>query len=284
MIRLVDIRYVRMGTGDLDAAVRYAREIVGLELVRRDGGAAYLRGDDRDHNICYFEGAPDDHTLGFELHPGDSLEEAAGALEAAGVPVERGAPDGAAARRVHDYVTFRDPTGNAIDLVSRPYHCGRRYFPSRDAGIQEFSHVGLRTADAARDEAFWTGHFNIRVNDWIGPAPLLSFDKIHHRLALFPADGPGVQHVNFQVESVDDVMRSHYFLSERQVRIVFGPGRHPSSGARFLYFEGPDGMVYEYSQGVRTVEDPDYRPRQFPFETWSFCMWGAKPDVREFRS
>ena len=143
---------------------------------------------------------------------------------------------------------------------------------------------GSGPRDAPRDEAFWTELFNIRANDWIGTAPLLSFDKVHHRLALFPADGPGVQHINFQVETVDDIMRSHYFLSERQVRIVFGPGRHPSSGARFLYFEGPEGMVYEYSQGVRLIEDPAYRPRQFPFEDLSFCMWGAKPDIQEFRS
>ena len=284
MIRLVDIRYVRLGTGDLDAAVAYGRDILGLELVRRGDGAAYLRGDDRDHNICYFTGDPRDHTLGFEIDPDAALEDAAAALEAAGVAVRRGTAEGAAARRVLDYINFRDPTGNSIDVVLRPYHSGRRYFPSRDAGIQEFSHVGLRTSDAPRDEAFWTGLFNIRANDWIGTAPLLSFDKVHHRLALFPADGPGVQHINFQVETVDDIMRSHYFLGERQVRIVFGPGRHPSSGARFLYFEGPDGMVYEYSQGVRLIEDPGYRPRQFPFEDMSFCMWGARPDIREFRS
>ncbi len=284
MIKLVDIRYVRMGTGDLDAAVTYAREILGLELVRRDDAAAYLRGDDRDHNVCYFTGDPSDHTLGFELDPDASLNDAAAALEAAGVALTRGTPEGAAARRVLDYINFRDPTGNSIDVVMRPYHSGKRYFPSRDAGIQEFSHVGLRTSDAPRDEAFWTGLFNIRANDWIGAAPLLSFDKVHHRLALFPANGPGVQHINFQVGSVDDIMRSHYFLGERQIRIVFGPGRHPSSGARFLYFEGPDGMVYEYSQGVRLIEDPDYRPRQFPFEDMSFCMWGAKPDIQEFQS
>lgn len=284
MIDLVDIRYVRMGTRDLDGAVRFAQEIVGLELVRRDDGAAYLRGDDRDHNICYFQGDPGDHTLGFEIDSDASLDAAAAELEAAGVSVTRGTEEGAAARRVLDYINFRDPTGTSIDVVMRPFHSGQRYFPGRDAGIQEFSHVGLRTSDAARDEAFWTGLFNIRVNDWIGPAPLLSFDKVHHRLALFPSDRPGIQHINFQVETVDDIMRSHYFLSERQVRIVFGPGRHPSSGARFLYFEGPDGMVYEYSQGVRLIEDPDYRPRQFPFEGWSFCMWGAKPDVPEFRT
>ena len=43
-------------------------------------------------------------------------------------------------------------------------------------------------------------------------------------------------------------------------------------------------MVYEYSTGVRMIEDEaSYRPRQFPFEPSSFCMWGSRPDIPEFR-
>ncbi len=56
MIELVDIRYVRLGTADLEGAVRYATGTLGLELVGRENGRAYVRGDDRDHNICYIEG------------------------------------------------------------------------------------------------------------------------------------------------------------------------------------------------------------------------------------
>jgi len=81
-------------------------------------------------------------------------------------------------------------------------------------------------------------------------------------------------------------MRSYYFLREKGVRIVFGPGRHPSSSACFLYFEGPDKMVYEYSVGVKHIlpeEESSYRPRQFPFAPESFCMWGSRPDIPEFR-
>jgi len=76
-------------------------------------------------------------------------------------------------------------------------------------------------------------------------------------------------------------MRSYYFLNERQVAIRFGPGRHPTSGAMFLYYEGPDGMTYEYSSGVRNV-DENWQPRQLPFKDESFCMWGARPNIPEF--
>jgi 2,3-dihydroxy-p-cumate/2,3-dihydroxybenzoate 3,4-dioxygenase len=127
---------------------------------------------------------------------------------------------------------------------------------------------------------------NARVSDRIGAAPLLRIDEVHHRMALFPSSHPGVQHVNHQVAGIDDLMRSYYFLREQGVKIVFGPGRHPTSSAMFLYFEGPDGMVYEYSTGVRLIrkeEEGSYRPRQFPFEPSSFCMWGSRPDIAEFR-
>lgn len=281
MINIVEIRYARLGTGDVDRSVKFATEIVGLETVRRENGRVYVRGDDRDHNLVYFDGSPDDHTLGLELATLPELDLAARELEANGVKTRRGTDTECEDRRVLAFVTLKDPTGNTIDLCVRPFHSGRRYFPSRDAGIVEFSHVGLKSTNAPRDEKFWTELFNFRPNDWIGTAALLSFDAVHHRIALFPSDQAGVQHINFQVDSIDDIMRSNYILRDRQVRIVFGPGRHASSGAMFLYFEGPDAMIYEYSHGVRMVDEHS-RPRQFPFTPESFCMWGAKPDIKEF--
>jgi 2,3-dihydroxy-p-cumate/2,3-dihydroxybenzoate 3,4-dioxygenase len=104
-------------------------------------------------------------------------------------------------------------------------------------------------------------------------------------MALFATDHKGIQHINYQVAEVDDVMRSYYFLKEKNVKIVFGPGRHATSGGIFLYFEGHDGMIYEYSNSDRKIiESPeDHRPRQFPMHPSSFCVWGAKPDIAEFK-
>ncbi len=287
MIHLHDIRYVRLATRNVAAATDYAQKILGLELVRKEGKFTYLRGDDRDHTIVYYEGDPSETTAAFELRSAAELEAAGVVLDEMKMGARRGTREEAEQRRVDDFVTFKDPSGNNIELVLRPHHCGRRYFPSRDAGITSFSHIGLRTTNPVRDEAFWTGVCNARVSDRIGAAPLLRIDEVHHKIALFPSTYPGVQHINHQVESIDDVMRAWYFLVEKGVKIVFGPGRHPTSSAMFLYFEGPDGMVYEYSTGVRLIKPEDeatYTPRQFPFNAQSFCMWGAKPDIPEFQN
>ena len=288
MIHLLDIRYVRLGTRDLQGAARYADAILGLREGGRSGNpkngqSVYFRSDARDHTLVYFDGDPRDHTVGFELRDADELAAAAAELERRGHAVRRGDAEDCEQRRVGAFVNFRDPSGNSVDLVVQPRHSGARFMPTRPIANTGFSHVGLRTTDPVRDEAFWTGVLSAKVSDRIGTAPLLRIDEVHHKIALFPSTFAGVQHINHQVESIDDIMQSWYFLRERGVRTVFGPGRHPTSGAMFLYFEGPEGMVYEYSSGVRTITDPDAQPRQFPFEPRSFCMWGSRPDIPEFR-
>ena len=287
MINLHDIRYVRLGTADVEAAVDYATQILGLEVARREGKAVYFKSDSRDHTLCYFEGDPTDHTSAFEVDTSEELDSAAAQLEARGYKVRRGTAQEAEQRYVREFINFRDPSGNSIDLVYEPHHSGRRYFPTRDAGITGFSHIGLRTQDARRDEVFWTTLLSAKVSERIGDAPLLRIDEVHHKIALFPSNRPGVQHINHQVESIDDIMRAYYILVEKGVPIRFGPGRHPTSGAMFLYFAGPDDMIYEYSTGVRLITEEDektYRPRSFPAIPASFCMWGSKPDIPEFKN
>ncbi len=287
MVNLLDIRYVRLGTRDLTGATRFVRDVVGLELARAEGSAHYFRSDARDHTLVYFDGDPADHATGFELRDAAELDHAAAFLEQRGMRVARGTATECEQRRVQTFIHFHDLSGNRIELVVQPQHSEKRPLPSVHAGITGFSHIGLRSADPVRDEVFWTGALGARVSDRIGTSALLRIDTVHHKIALFPSPRAGVQHVNHQVAGIDDVMRAWYRLQGAGVRIVFGPGRHPTSGASFVYFEGPEGMVYEYSTGVRHIsaeEEPHYRPRQFPLTPTSFCMWGSKPDIPEFRT
>jgi 2,3-dihydroxy-p-cumate/2,3-dihydroxybenzoate 3,4-dioxygenase len=289
MINLKDIRYLRVGTPDVEAATRFCTDIVGLQLVARDAKSAYfrsdkvdVRGDTRDHTLVYFEGDPSDHTIGFELRDPADLDAVGAALEQLGHPVHFGTAEECERRRVKSYIASTDPSGNKIEIVARPFHSGPRYIPGRDAGITNFSHIGLFSTNAPRDEAFWTRICNARVSDWLGDSPFLRIDTVHHSVVLFPAQRTGIQHINHQVEDIDDVMKSYYFLKEKGMRITYGPGRHPISTAMMVYFEGPDGLTYEYSVGVKHImphEEATHRPRQFGQERYNGDMWGSIPDV-----
>jgi 2,3-dihydroxy-p-cumate/2,3-dihydroxybenzoate 3,4-dioxygenase len=274
VITLTDIAYVRSGVADLDAATRFATEIVGLELAAPEVGVAHLRADHRHHCLALVEGPSGVISSGFTVADADALEAAETELERSGLAVRRGSAAEARSRRVRDFVGFDDPFGNRIELVSQQESIARPVAFSRPAGISEFGHLCLDAPDVHEAYRFWSTRFNARVSDWIGDAAcLMRIDPVHHKLAVFRGDGPGLCHMNFQVASIDDVFRNWHFLLEHGVEM--GPGRHPQSTAIFLYFLGPEQFTYEYSFGVRRIEDEaDWVPRTFdPSEPGSIDMW-----------
>lgn len=283
MIELKDVVYCRLGTTDLAGAEWYAVNILGLEVAERRKGAVYFKSDERAHTLCYFEGDPEDQVTGFELGSGADLQKTGDTLDKLGHAVHYGTREECEMRNVRNFIRFADPSGNMIEFVVRPDTTSRHYHGSRDAGVTGFSHVGLCSTDPSRDEGFWTQVCNARVSDRIGDAPLMRLGTIHHSIALFPFHKPGIQHINHQVGGTDDIQRSFNFVRENQVNVTFGPGRHPTSSAQFLYFTGPEGMTFEYSTGVCEIHDePLWRDRQFHFEPKGFCHWGAAPRITQF--
>jgi 2,3-dihydroxy-p-cumate/2,3-dihydroxybenzoate 3,4-dioxygenase len=277
MITLTDIAYVRSGAADLGAATRFATEVVGLELVTpTEVGVAHLRADGRHHCLALVEGPSGVISSGFTVADSDALDAAETELERSGISVHRGSPDEARSRRVREFIGFDDPFGNRIELVNQQETVARPVSFSRGAGITEFGHLCLDAPDVHDAYRFWSTRFNARVSDWLGDAAcLMRIDPVHHKLAVFKGDSPGLCHMNFQVETIDDVFRNWHFLVEHDVEIEMGPGRHPQSGAIFLYFLGPEGFTYEYSFGVRRIEDDaTWVPRTFdPAEPGSIDMW-----------
>lgn len=276
MIHLTEVAYVRLGTADRSSANTFIQDIIGLQLSDKSSRTTHFRSDAKAHSLCLFDGDPKDQTVAFKIETAEELDAAGAALEDAEIAVHRGSKEECLERQVHDFIGFKDPSGNKIEIALRAQVSGQDFIPSRDVDITGFNHVGLFSTNTVRDEAFWTKVCNARVSDRIGPVPLMRFSAMHHEIALAPAEHSGIHHINHQVADIEDVMRSLYFLKKHDVEIVFGPGRHPLSGARFVYFRGPDNVVYEYSVGVNMIENEEaHRPRQFNPEPWSICMWGA---------
>src|SRR5262245_42399096 len=119
MIELQDVSYVRLGTADLDGATTFATEYLGLEIAHRLKDSVYLKSDQREHTLCYFAGSPADQTAAFEVSERADLEAAAAELERLGHNVRLGSAQEAELRHVRGFISFKDPTGNPIELVWR---------------------------------------------------------------------------------------------------------------------------------------------------------------------
>jgi len=283
VIEIEQLRYVRLGTRNLPAAIDFAQRILGLQLIEKTDEQATFRSDFRDHTLVYEAGEPSQQSIGLELRTHAALEAAVAALAAHGITAT--AADAAALRRrkARAMASFRDHSGNTFELVVRPQTSGWRYFPARDAGVTGLAAVALRTTANGADEALWTTLFNGRVTDWVGDAAFIGFDHAHHRLALHPSNRSGVLAIEYAVEGLNQVMQAMYFLQSAQVKIMHGPGRRPTSEQIFLTFAGPDDMLFSYVAEGATIADQDaHRPRQFARKRASFCAWGSESTVPEF--
>jgi 2,3-dihydroxy-p-cumate/2,3-dihydroxybenzoate 3,4-dioxygenase len=215
--------------------------------------------------------------LALETWDEAALEEVASRLDRSGYPVRHASYEEAADRRVHAAVLTEDASGNKVEIVTRPERSGRRFFGARDAGIQGLSNVALRSLDLAGDMRFWLA-LGATASDYVGEIAYLALDRAHHRVALYPSNSTGLLYVAFEVATFDDLMRGHYFLSERQIKIVQGPGRQPASQQAFVHFSGPEGLIYTYVTGMGRSQHDSRPPRQFPRNSKSLCAWGSRAD------
>jgi 2,3-dihydroxy-p-cumate/2,3-dihydroxybenzoate 3,4-dioxygenase len=272
---LIDLCYVRLAVQQPQPAAAFATDILGLQAVP-DEQALLFRSDHRYHTLSLATNTTTS-SIGIEVADGAALDRVEQELQESGFSARRASREECKQRLVHCALIARDASGNEIDLVLRPAQSGRRYFPSRDAGVTGLQGIGLRCPALKDDLRFWTLILGMEVSDWVGDITYLRFDRKHHRIALYPSERPGILYVSYGVESLDAIMQSHYFVQERQIKILHGPGREPASGQIFLRFEGPEGHVFSYTHGLNDIE-PNHHPRQFSAHSSSLCEWGSECD------
>jgi|SRR6516165_439158 2,3-dihydroxy-p-cumate/2,3-dihydroxybenzoate 3,4-dioxygenase len=273
---LHSVAYVRIPTSTPIASSRFATEILGLQPVEGESSDLRFRTDDRFQTIVMTCTPQSEARLGIEVTDHEALDAAAATLTEAGFPWKYASDDECCQREVKRALFTKDASGNDIELVCAPRMSARRFFPSRDAGVIGLEGVGLRSVDPDRDLFFWTKILGARISDRVGDITYLSIDSHHHRIVLYPSKRVGLLNVAIEVESFDYVMQNNYFLKERQVRIVQGPGRDVPSGQIFLHFTGPERILYSFVTGIRRFADGPPRARQFAHNREALCAWGSE--------
>lgn len=269
------LRYVRLPTTDLIAAEEFARNVIGLAVASVGSDYAKFRSDQRSYSLEYdASGATCTPTIAVEVRTPELLDGIATKLSALSLSPIDFTNEQCLKREVYAGIAFVDYSGNGIEIVVRAHNKGRRPFLSRDAGITAFSGLAFRSAAMEQDLRLWCEVLGCEVRDYVGGSAFLGFDKLHHRIALHPGSVPGLLSMVFEVENFENVMQSLYFLSDRQIRVVDGPGCEPFSDKIFLSFSGRDGFIFTYCTGISNVGE-HWRPRQFADVRESFCCWNS---------
>jgi 2,3-dihydroxy-p-cumate/2,3-dihydroxybenzoate 3,4-dioxygenase len=146
----------------------------------------------------------------------------------------------------------------------------------------QLTHAVVNSTDVEASERFAVDKLGFKVSDRTGHMRFLRCNRKHHCVAYAKADLASLNHIAFELPSLDAVMRGITRLREAGFEPVWGPGRHGPGNNVFGYFIAPWGGVVEYTSEVSEVGD-DYRvggPEDWKWPPGRIDHWGlSKKDT-----
>jgi 2,3-dihydroxy-p-cumate/2,3-dihydroxybenzoate 3,4-dioxygenase len=275
--------YVALNVTNLDRAVHFYRDLVGLQLEEQLGHeVAFLRCSDDHHNLVLYQSTvPGIKRMAFELETPADLDRAEAYLVGQGFEVHE-VPE-AEIRHLQQGKTLRFHVPHhtlAFEFYAHMERGSDQYVPTV-ANIQRLGHVVIRCKNRDALLRTLTEQLNFKVSDHFGDqvAFLRCFpNPYHHSFGVSRGEEDGLHHINFMVTDVDDIGRAMNRMRKNDVEIVYGPGRHDISNSIFLYYLDPDRLTTEYSFGMEEFPEEAPRPaRQLPMRPEILDSWGGLP-------
>jgi catechol 2,3-dioxygenase-like lactoylglutathione lyase family enzyme len=117
----------------------------------------------------------------------------------------------------------------------------------------KISHIVMHSPDHQALVTWFCDVLGFKVSDWLGDFMcFLRCNEAHHRVAILPGP-PCLNHVAYDMLSVDDMMR-HQPPEAGRHRLRWGPGRHTAGNNTFSYFTTPAGFAVEYTADLEVVD------------------------------
>ena len=146
----------------------------------------------------------------------------------------------------------------------------------------QLTHAVINTADVEASERFAVEKLGFKVSDRTAHMRFLRCNRKHHCIAYASAALPSLNHIAFEMQNLDAVMRGIARMREAGYEPAWGPGRHGPGNNVFGYFIAPYGGVVEYTAEVSEVGE-DYRvgtPQDWKWPPGRIDHWGlSKKDT-----
>jgi 2,3-dihydroxy-p-cumate/2,3-dihydroxybenzoate 3,4-dioxygenase len=145
----------------------------------------------------------------------------------------------------------------------------------RDLPVK-LTHVVMNSADAEATADFAEAVLGFRVSDRTKGMVFVRCNSSHHSTAFARAGFTSLNHIAFEMEDLDAVMRGIGRMRDHGAAPSWGPGRHGPGDNVFAYYIAPFGAVVEFSTAVEIVPD-DYRvgvPEDWTWPEGRIDQWG----------
>jgi 2,3-dihydroxy-p-cumate/2,3-dihydroxybenzoate 3,4-dioxygenase len=265
------LRSIELNLPGIGAAAEFLTGIWGVATAEQRDGAVYLRGSaGLPYLVGLFEAdAPSVRSTTF-VGTSEEVDAIALRARAAGAPVAQ--------------IRSEDPGGGEGVLVELPEGEVMRFLfggadaapiAGRDLPVK-LTHVVFNSADAEATADFAERVLDFRVSDRTRGMVFVRCNDSHHSTAFARAGFASLNHIAFEMQDLDAVMRGIGRLRDHGLHPQWGPGRHGPGANVFAYFVAPFGAVVEFSTAVDKVGD-DYRvgaPEDWTWPANRIDQWG----------
>jgi predicted enzyme related to lactoylglutathione lyase len=261
MSRVREIRYVGYGVENFEAERKFYADDWGLAEVASEDGMVWFKTHGHDeHHVVRLHKSDVNCVEIIALAAADQAE--VDALHArvaeAGCQIIRepgqvNGPGGGYGFR------FFSPDGLPFEISADVQRLDKRAMERWEGMPVKISHIVLHSPDHHSAVKFFSDVLGFKVSDWLGDFMcFLRCNEAHHRIAILPGP-PCLNHVAYDMLSVDDMMRGASRLRKRGTDLLWGPGRHTAGNNTFSYFCTPGGFAVEYTSELEEVDFENHR-------------------------
>ncbi|RQH02398.1 VOC family protein [Natrarchaeobius oligotrophus] len=287
------IEHVHVKVEELDSAVPFYTDVMGLVEQDRSDGTVYLGcGLDENFDLAVSEGGTGLDHVAVRVESEDEVESYEARLTDEGVDVRR--TDGEEPGQGVG-VQFETPTGKRVEFVTVEDWA---YFHSDEAqdgrlGVTppDLDHVTLMSPDVQADAEFLRDVVDFKISnvivaeenddEWGGA---FTRHGVHHHDIAFLGGPPeySMHHVAWEMESTEQMRMFVDRINQHGQELELGIGRHYVGDSIFSYFWEPGGNRFELAAGVADV-DPNAEPGFYTFEE-ALSAWGPIIPPESFTS
>jgi catechol 2,3-dioxygenase-like lactoylglutathione lyase family enzyme len=297
MSKVTEIRYVGYGVVDLEAERAFYQDKWGLTQIAEQDGTVYFATEGHDEKFVVALRSASVNRVDVIALAADSradVDALHAKVSAAGCKMVHSPQDLATPGGGYGF-RFFCPDGLMYEISSDVARGPARDFGRWDGVPKKISHIVLHSPDHHAAVTFFSDVLGFKVSDWLGDFMVfLRCNSAHHRIAFLP--GPAcLNHVAYDMEGVDAMMRGVHNLRLKDIPIVWGPGRHTAGNNSFSYFVAPSGFAVEYTADLEEVDDATwqsqvYTPAPLVMDQWGIGIGGpqtmpqARPNPGLFQS